>query len=163
MSLLQVDTFQALAEWLEVALETRLISYAAWDHRDRGGLIVQVSRSAHYVDLPYEFEMDLMTAEEVSDIAERESDEVYWQMMKHLELDLEAKRCIPPVFAKRYLETPSYSTLVTAFKLAKRFLVGSDQTAFSVFKRIGEWFKLSHEQRKAMCATWMVSFDDANP
>ena len=28
-----IDTFQALAEWLEVDMETRLLTYSLWDHR----------------------------------------------------------------------------------------------------------------------------------
>ena len=125
--------------------------------RHRGDLVVELSRSAHYVDPPFEFEMDLMTEEEVVTSADQDSDEVFWQMMKLLESDLEEKRCILPVFAKQYLQVRSYACLVVAFKLAKRFLVRTDQTTFAIFKRIAEWFHLPHAKRAELCHTWMVS------
>ena len=100
--------------------------------------------------------MDLMTADEFASCLDYDSDEVFWQMMKHLELDLEAKRCILPVFAHRFLATPSYSTLVTAFKYARRFLVRTDPTFHTLFKTIRNWFKMSHLERTTLCRNWMV-------
>ena len=39
--------------------------------RDRGGLMVEVARSAHYVSLPYEFEMDLVTLEQLAPLLDQ--------------------------------------------------------------------------------------------
>ena len=101
--------------------------------------------------------MNLLSLEDVRNIADQESDEVYWQFMKNLEIDLEVKRCILPVFAKSFLETPSYSVMVAAFKLAKRFAVQNDQGASALFHRIKQWFQIPDEERTALCRSWMVS------
>ena len=124
--------------------------------RDRSGLVVQLTRSAHFITPPQEFDMGLLSLVDVAKISDQDSDEVHFQFMRHLEMDLEEKRCILPVFAKRYLATPSYSVLAAAFKLAKRFSVRSDQSATTLFQRIKGWFQLSDEERSALCRSWMV-------
>ena len=79
--------------------------------------------------------------------------------MKHLEVDLEAKRCILPVFARRFLQLPAYSSLALAFKHARRFLVRSDPTSLHIFRRLREWFQLPDEERASLCHAWMVSIE----
>ena len=102
--------------------------------------------------------MNLLSLDEVLLIADQESDEVYWQFLKLLEMDLEAKLCILPVFAKRYLEVPNYFVIVAACKLAKRFSVRSDQPTMVLVQRIKQWFQIPDEQRITLCRSWMVGF-----